>query len=142
MDDAILIDIENGKGVIAGSNARSVLIGVYRYLRELGFVFVRPGADGEKYPTCFSEKRVKVCECASSRHRGVCIEGSVFYESMEDMIDWLPKVGMNCYYVQFFVPSIFYRRWYEHEGYGIKNPYLEREEISDSDIDGMNQMLL
>ena len=42
LDDAILIDVENRCGVIAGSNARSVLIGVYRYLREMGFVFVRP----------------------------------------------------------------------------------------------------
>ena len=142
LDDAILIDVENRCGVIAGSNARSVLIGVYRYLREMGFVFVRPGKNGERYPERLSEGRVSVCERASYRHRGICIEGSVFYESEEDLIDWLPKVGMNSYYVQFFVPAIFFRRWYEHEGYGIRNPYLERMEISDEDVAGMNRMIV
>ena len=142
VDDAIYIDIENHRGVIAGSNARSVLIGVYRYLRELGFVFVRPGKNGEKVPCQLCNRHVTVCEKPSYRHRGLCIEGSVFYESMEALIDWLPKVGMNSYFVQFFVPSIFYRRWYEHEGYGMRNPYLKGLDISDEDIEGMNRMLI
>ena len=51
-DDAIYINIENGKGVITGTNPRSVLIGVYRYLNELGCAFIRPGIDNEVIPLC------------------------------------------------------------------------------------------
>ena len=47
IDDAIMVDVMNREGVITGSNARSVLIAVYRYLREIGFCFIRPGKSGE-----------------------------------------------------------------------------------------------
>lgn len=115
-DDAIHIDIRNGSGHITGSNPRSVLIGVYRFLQELGCTWLRPGKDGEVVPANLPE-HICVClnERPSYRHRGVTIEGSVSYNHVMDMIDWLPKVGMNSYYIQFLdVPFIFYDRWYSH----------------------------
>lgn len=135
-DDAIVIDVKGHSGVITGSNARSVLIAAYRYLRELGYTFIRPGKEGERAPEDFRAKDVFVCEAADYRYRNVCIEGSVFYESVADMIDWIPKVGMNGYYTQFFTPWIFFKRWYHHEGYEFKNPYLAPEPLTVEDVEG------
>lgn len=41
-DDIMYVDIENGKGVIAGSNIRSILLSVYVYLKQAGCRFIRP----------------------------------------------------------------------------------------------------
>ena len=115
--DAIAVDVKNGRGVIAGSNPRAALIAVYRFLREAGCRFIRPGADGEVIPHADAAGIVaSLRESASYPHRGVCIEGSVSYENVRDMIDFLPKVAMNEYFVQFAVPTEFFARWYEHRG--------------------------
>ncbi len=65
---------------IAGSNPRSVLFGVYRYLRELGFRWIRPGRRGDIVPgkrvrNPFSLRR-RIVERASYRYRTICIEGA------------------------------------------------------------------
>lgn len=115
LDDSYRIDVVDGVGAIRGSNPRSVLFGVYRYLKELGCTWVRPGVDGEYIPKRSVENTdIHVDETASYRHRGVCIEGSVGYQHVSDMIDWMPKVGMNAYFNQFNNPVTFYNRWYEH----------------------------
>ena len=115
LDDAFSIDVTDGCGKICGSNARSVLFGCYRYLKELGCTWVRPGKDGEYIPKRnIAETKVYVNEKASYRHRGICIEGSVSYDHVSDMIDWMPKVCMNAYFNQFNNPVTFYNRWYEH----------------------------
>ena len=46
-DDAIAVDVQEARGTIAGANPRSVLLGVYRFLTEVGCRWVRPGAEGE-----------------------------------------------------------------------------------------------
>ena len=38
-DDLFLISLSNGKGSIQGSNPRSVLLGMYAFLRRLGYRF-------------------------------------------------------------------------------------------------------
>ncbi len=139
-DDAILIDVKGRSGIITGVNARSVLIAAYRFLKEHGYSFVRPGKNGEKAPSVFPEKDVYVNEAASYRYRMVCIEGSVSYESVANMIDWLPKVGMSGYFTQFFTPYIFFKRWYAHEGYEFKNPLLKGDKLSIDDVDSMTKM--
>ncbi len=116
--DTILLDVKNGTGIITGSSPRAVLIAVYRFLKELGCRFLFPGADGEWIPTRSLSKEmltVSLREEASYRHRSVCIEGSVAYEHVYNMIDWLPKVGMNGYFVQFHTPGTFFQRWYNDE---------------------------
>ena len=94
-DDAIWIDIRDGRGFIRGSNSRSVLIGVYRFLRELGCAWIRPGRDGEIIPRkSLSGIAVSVRERPSYRHRGIAIEGAVSYAHVVDMIDEKPAEGI------------------------------------------------
>ena len=134
LDDAVAIKVENGNGYITGSNPYSVLLAVYRFLKELGCDWVRPGADGERIvQKKLDAVNVSVFEAASYRHRGICIEGANTYENILDMIDYLPKVGMNTYFVQFLVPGTFFERWYTHES----NPLLESEDTSREEIAAM-----
>jgi len=126
-DDEIFIQTNARGGIIAGSNSRSVLLAAYRFLTELGFRWVRPGRDGEVIPRLGKRlKPVRVHEHASYPHRAVCIEGAVSYEHVRDMVDWLPKVGMNAYFIQFREAYNFFQRWYEHES----NPYLKKQKFS------------
>lgn len=137
-DDAIHIDIKNASGTITGTNVRSVLIAVYRFLRELGCCFIRPGKDNEIIPSCdISAARVHITEAASYRHRENCIEGHVSYEHISEMIDWMPKIGMNSFFMQFLKPYGFFKTWYSHE----HNPYMEDNSKSSEEIDWIVEKL-
>lgn len=125
-DDAIEIKIADKKGYIAGSNERSVLIGVYRLLSEWGIKWTRPGENGTYFPDSCQPSDVSIHESADRRHRTMCIEGAVSIENVLDMIEWLPKVGMNGYYIQFDDAFIFFDRWYGHR----KNPFKKAEEFT------------
>ncbi|MGI6707504.1 MAG: DUF4838 domain-containing protein [Clostridia bacterium] len=122
-DDAIKIEVKEGQGFICGSNPRSVLIGVYRYLSELGCRWLRPGKDGEYIPKKnISDMTFSLEEMPSYRHRGICIEGAVSYENLADIIDWAPKLGFNSYFIQFREAYTFFHRWYSHIGNPTKKP--------------------
>ena len=129
LDDAICINAKKLSGIITGTNARATLIAVYRYLKELGFSFVHPGSDGEFFPDVLSFEKINICEKASYRHRGICIEGSVFQKNLTDIIDWLPKVAMNGYFIQFSMPVAFLKRWY-----GEETPFRKGMNLSEDDI--------
>ncbi|MCD9020674.1 DUF4838 domain-containing protein [Cohnella silvisoli] len=123
-DDAYSIHVEKGLGIIAGVNHRSVLLGVYRFLTELGCRWIRPDMSGEYIPkNNLADMQVNVDEKASYRHRGLCIEGAVSYENVSDIIAWSPKVGFNSYFIQFREAHTFFERWYSHEN----NPHKEPE---------------
>lgn len=139
LDDAVLIDVVSSSGVITGTNNRSVLLAVYRFLTELGCAWVRPGQDGEIIPAWLPESaEIHICERASYRHRAVCIEGAVNYEHVFNMIEWLPRVGMNGYFFQFWIPHEFFKRWYEHKN----NPTLPKAEITPDDTLHIYQKLV
>lgn len=123
-DDEIHVKVSQGKGIIAGVNFRSVLLGVYRFLEEAGCMWVRPGKSGEYIPKkdVFGIS-VHLHEKASYRHRGICIEGATSYENIADIIDWAPKAGFNAYYFQFKEAYTFFHRWYTH----ANNPFKEPE---------------
>jgi hypothetical protein len=123
LDDAIGIRVRGGTGVITGNSPRSVLIAAYRYLRELGCRWVRPGADGEVIPALDTVAAVDVVETPSYRHRGVCIEGAVSVEHVRNVVEWLPRAGMNAYFMQFREGFAFFDRWYSH----ANNPFAEAE---------------
>jgi len=132
-DDEILIDVKNGAGVITGANNRAVLIAVYRFMRELGCDWIRPGADGEVIPhfsVTEASLTVRVHETPSYRHRGICIEGSLGTEHIINMIEWVPRVGMNIYFVQNFYPVGFFRRWYSR----LHNPFEEGVNLTNDDF--------
>jgi hypothetical protein len=116
-DDEIAIEVSGRNGIVAGVYPRSVLIAAYRYLTELGCRWARPGKDGEYIPSVAMplERTISIHETASYRHRCVCIEGAVSWEHVRDIIDWLPKVGLNAYFVQFREAYQFFVRWYQHE---------------------------
>ena len=131
-DDAYAISVKDKKGYIAGSNERSILFGVYRLLTEWGITFVRPGNKGTVYPQKCNAPDVEISEKAYRRHRTMCIEGAVSIENVLDMIEWMPKVGFNSYYIQFSLPYAFFDRWYSHMG----NPFKEKEELSEAIVEG------
>ena len=53
-DDVVHIDTDESGGVLAGSNMRSILFAVYRYLKLNGCRFFAPGIDGEYIPRKWS----------------------------------------------------------------------------------------
>lgn len=137
-EDSILIDIQGKHGQITATNARAVLIAVYRYLREIGFAFVRPGKNGEIFPKGIEKDSVFILEKSDTKLRSVCIEGADFYENAIDFIDWLPKIGMNSLHLQNFIPSMFFKRYYEIS----PNPSRASTKIRDEDMEGVMRMLM
>lgn len=140
VNDAIRIDVKNAQGVITGNSPRAVLIAAYRFVTELGCRFLFPGKDGEIIPSrrfARADFTVSVNETASYRHRGVCIEGAISYDHVANMIDYLPKVGMNGYFMQFHTPSTFFKRYYNRN----PNPYLDNIPVTDDDISHMWESL-
>ena len=134
IDDSYNINIKDSVGSITGSNARSVLLGVYRFLHALGCRWLRPGESGERIPKKDITKcEVNIKDAASYRHRGVCIEGSCSFTHVQDMIEWLPKVGMNGYFNQFSTPFCFFDYWYQHKN----NPFMQKQPTSIDEVTAM-----
>lgn len=110
-DDKYVISVKNGIGTIYGSNPRSVLMGVYRYLKELGCRYVRPGKDGDYIPTVtLAKTNIQIEQSAFYPFRVECLEGAITTEMVKDTIKWLPKVGYNAFFIQFLVPYVFFNR--------------------------------
>ncbi len=128
MDDEYAIAFDGESGTVAGSNPRSVLFGVYRFLEACGARWPRPGEDGALLPPLSALPAVTCRTAADKRHRAVCIEGAVSIEHVLDMIDWMPKMGYNAYFIQFRSAYHFFERWYSHE----KSPYKEGEAFDEN----------
>ena len=111
LDDILVIDCDLKGGIIAGSNPRSVLLAVYEYLRQNGCRWLFPGVDGEFVPMKHIQP-VTYSHAADSRYRGNCIEGAVSQEILNAYVDFMPKVGLNTFMLQFRVPEIFYERYF------------------------------
>lgn len=126
-DDILYIDIKDGEGIIAGNNIRSILLSVYKYLREAGCRFIRPGKEGEYIPVRkISDFSCTYRHAAAYPFRGECIEGAVSFEHVRDTVIWSPKVGMNMFMMEQVVPYNYISRWYKH----LSNTMLEDEKIS------------
>ena len=139
-DDAYLMEADPERIRIAGANPRSVLIGAYAYLKELGFVFYAPGRDYTRIPRITDRAQLAVGRResrAGNRFRGVCIEGAASFEQMLAYIDWLPKAGMNLCFLQFFRPDIFLERWYSHQN----NPLLPPELLTEEQLKAFDRRL-
>ena len=115
LDDVIYIDCDAQGGIIAGSNERSVLLAVYRYLKTQGCNWLFPGPDGEYIPIVDSLTPAKLVHKASCRYRGQCNEGCETQPVMMDAIDFTPKIGMNIFMIEFDIPKFYYQRGYDHK---------------------------
>ena len=126
-DDALVVRSFGGALALTGSNPRSALFAAYRWLEALGARWVRPGRTGEYLPR-IPEPALSgwdIREKAASRHRGIVIEGNCFIEQVLEVVDWMPKLRMNAYMLQFRVSAYFWRRWYERTDLkAIRNPHL------------------
>ena len=113
LDDILHIDTDAKGGIIAGSNPRSVLLAVYRFLYKNGCRWLYPGVDGEYIPVKAVEGVVyhKMADC---RYRGQCNEGAEYQQSMMDAIDFTPKIGMNVFMLEFDNPKCYYDSYYNH----------------------------
>lgn len=114
LDDVVYYDCDACGGIIAGSNFRSVLLAVYRYLKSQGCNWLFPGPDGECIPLTEALVPVRVCHKASYRYRGQCNEGTETQPTMLDAIDFTPKVGLNIFMLEFDIPKYYYQRAYGH----------------------------
>lgn len=119
LDDVIHIDAQTDGGIIAGSNPRSVLMAVYRYLQECGCRWLYPGIDGEYIPIT-DIRPVKYHKMADRRFRGFCNEGAESQQCMIDTIDFNAKLGMNVYMIEFDIPYTYYNKYYSHS-YNTQN---------------------
>ena len=129
LDDILHIDADENGGIIAGSNPRSVLLAVYRYLTMNGCRWLFPGIDGELIPIKNIEP-VKYHKMADSRYRGQCNEGAEYQPNMMEAIDFTPKIGMNIFMIEFDNPKYYYDCYYNHPS----NPYREAEPITPETI--------
>jgi hypothetical protein len=50
-----------------------------------------------------------------------------------NMVDWLPKAGMNSYFNQFSTPFTFFDHWYKHKN----NPYMTPQPVSVEEVAAM-----
>ncbi len=115
VDDIIDVNVKGLSGYIAGSNPRSVLMGVYKYCTSAGCRFIRPGIDGDFVPQVdLAAHSYAYRKRADYIFRGQCSEGATSYEHMRDMVYWLPKVGMNMYMIEGLVPYAYMHKWYGH----------------------------
>ena len=114
LDDILYINTDAEGGIIAGDNARSVLLSVYEYLRQEGCRWHFPGTDGEFIPTVDALKPVTFRHKPSCRYRGQCNEGAEFQDNMIAAIDFTPKLGMNIFMIEFKNPIGYYKHYYNH----------------------------
>lgn len=134
IEDVIDINVINGSGYIAGSNPRSILQGVYIYLKSAGCMWVRPGVEGEYIPKKDMRRHTYTYrKKADYVFRGQCSEGAISYEHMRDMIYWMPKVGMNMFMNEGRVPYNYMHRWYDH---ACNKMLYDGEKASDYDAMG------
>lgn len=113
LDDVVYIKADEQGGILAGSNPRSVLFAVYRYLKENGCRWLYPGVDGEYIPVT-AIRPVTYRHKADHRFRGQCNEGAEYQQSMLETIDFYAKLEMNVYMLEFDIPFTYYNTYYTH----------------------------
>ena len=114
LDDVVHIEAGPDGGILAGSNPRSVLFAVYRFLRLNGCRFLYPGIDGEFIPVVERLQAVSYHKLADMRFRGHCNEGSESQTCMLETIDFYAKQEINVYMLEFRIPFGYYNAYYAH----------------------------
>ncbi len=114
LDDVVHIDTDEKGGILAGSNLRSVLFAVYRFLKLNGCRWLYPGVDGEFIPMKDITPQ-KYHKMADHRFRGHCNEGAENQQCMLETIDFYPKQEINVYMLEFDNPYVYYDLYYNHK---------------------------
>ena len=96
MDDIVHIDTTQSGGILAGSNPRSVLFAVYRFLKLNGCRFLFPGIDGEHIPRQKIQPQ-SYHKMADHQMRGHSLEGDPSLQQVLSYIDWHAKEELNCF---------------------------------------------
>ncbi len=113
LDDVVHIDTDENGGILAGSNQRSILFAVYRFLRLNGCRWLYPGIDGEFIPMKDITPQ-KYHKKADHRFRGHCNEGAESQQCMLETIDFYAKQEINIYMIEFDNPFYYYNSYYDH----------------------------
>lgn len=113
LDDVVHIETDEKGGILAGSNSRSVLFAVYRFLKENGCRWLYPGIDGEYIPVQ-DIKPISYHHLPSHRLRAQCNEGAESQQCMMETIDFTAKLEMNGYMIEFDTPYFYYDCYYGH----------------------------
>ncbi len=121
LDDVIHVETDKEGGILAGSNPRSVLFAVYRFLRENGCRWLYPGVDGEFIPFKDIEP-VSYHKLADHRFRGHCNEGAESQQCMLETIDFYANQELNVYMMEFRNPYCYYARYYNHAHNQMNRP--------------------
>ena len=121
LDDIIHIEADSEGGILAGSNPRSVLFAVYRFLKLNGCRFFYPGPEGEYIP---HQEIVPTSyhKLADHRLRGHTIEGEPSLEQVLNYIDFHAKEELNAFGL--YCVDIYQRRYYIHH-FNDKNRPVE-----------------
>ena len=111
VQDSFSLKSSDNKLWITGSNARSVLYGVYKYLKMHGFAFLYPGEEGEIIPEnpAFTIEGFDLTEKADRTFRGLAYRP--FYQGDEslcqktmkeafDLISFMAKNQYNLYFME------------------------------------------
>ena len=114
LDDVVHIDTDEAGGILAGSNPRSVLFAVYRFLRLNGCRWLYPGVDGDYVPVRDIAPQ-KYHHLADHRFRGHCNEGAESQTCMLETIDFYAKQECNVYMIEFDNPFYYYNAYYAHQ---------------------------
>ena len=127
LDDAFTISVKSGIGSICATNERSVLMGVYHFLKLQGCRFFHPGKDGEYIPVTETVLDCEETWYAYTRHRGTedygCNGG---IDGVLNVIDWLPKVMMNSFFIEHTSHVNSMNSWYTFR----KDPVLRPQSVS------------
>ena len=148
LDDYIYVKTDEQGGILAGSNPRSVLQAVYRFLKKQGCIWLFPGPDGEKIPMRQGLVAVDYCHRPPLRFRGQCNEGSEIQRQMMDAIAFTPKIGLNTFMMEGDAPTVYYDHFYSHtwdnldsEGPISKQTALQWKRACDAEIERRGLML-
>jgi len=123
LDDAFTVTVQEGTGRIVATNPRALLMGVYHFFKKQGCRFFHPGREGEYIPVT---GRVLDCDetwYAYTRHRGTedygCNGG---IDGLLELIDWLPKVMMNTFFMEHTSHVSNMNVWYLHRDDPFRRP--------------------
>lgn len=112
IEDVVHIETDEQGGILAGSNYRSVLFAVYRFLKLNGCRFFAPGVDGEYIPRA-GIKPQSYHKMADFVLRGHTIEGRPSCDNVLDYLDYHAKQELNTFSTM--MAFSYMSRYYNHD---------------------------